>query len=413
MHNTKLPPRPSLEFLRKAAKERLESMRRTNPSAQLADALLAVAREHGFSSWRALKAELDRRLSTNVDRFIAACRDGDVATIRALLADEPGLIQVRDSGHTATGLHFAAGSGHLEAVRALLDAGADPRAEDDVTGLGVIGWATCFPPGERISMEVVSTLVTAGATHHVFSALAMGDGELVRTLVEQNPDALDRRMSRHDHGQTPLHFAVRRGQLDLLRLLIQLGADVESVDANGQTALEFALLRGAQDAVSVLRDAGATPPRPPGSAEPDRDAIGASVEALTPILLVPDVSATLRWYVAAGFQEAGRYPSEGAAVYWGMVRLGAVSIMFEPGTSIGASATLLVTTTRIHDQYDAFKSRQLEAAQAELAGEKRGVRIEFIDDLHEPPFGGLRFSIRDCNGYTLQFLQALGLRPSA
>jgi hypothetical protein len=34
--------------------------------------------------------------------------------------------------------------------------------------------------------------------------------------------------------------------------------------------------------------------------------------------------------------------------------------------------------------------------------------IEFIDDLHEPPFGGLRFSVRDCNGYTLQFLQEGG-----
>jgi hypothetical protein len=45
MHNTRLPPRPSLEFLRKTAKERLAIMRRTNARAQLADALLATAQE--------------------------------------------------------------------------------------------------------------------------------------------------------------------------------------------------------------------------------------------------------------------------------------------------------------------------------------------------------------------------------
>ncbi len=411
MQNTKLPPRPSLEFLRKTAKERLAIMRRTNARAQLADALHATAQEHGFPSWRALKAEVDRRQSTNVDRFIAACRDGDVATIRALLAEEPSVLHARDDDHRATGIHFAAGGGHVDAVRALLDAGADPRGDDDITGLGVIGWATCFPPGGRISSEVVSLLLERGAPHHVFSALALGDVTLIRSLVEQNPETLDRRTSLRERGQTALHFAISRGRDDLLQLLIDLGADVEAVDANGQTPLEYALLRGDRAAADHLVAAGAMRPQPRGPAPgvAGRADIGASVRGLVPILLVKDVGETLRWYVAVGFKETGRYPAEGTTVYWGMVTLGAASLMFEPGTAEGASATLLVTTDRIHDQYDAFKARQLEAAQAGLVGARGAAgTIEFIDDLHEPPFGGLRFSVRDCNGYTLQFLQEGG-----
>lgn len=42
-----LPPRPSIEQLRKQAKERLDTM----PGARLADAQFAIAREYGFESW--------------------------------------------------------------------------------------------------------------------------------------------------------------------------------------------------------------------------------------------------------------------------------------------------------------------------------------------------------------------------
>ena len=61
----KLPDRASLEYLKKLAKDRLQELRRSDPRAKLATALLAVAREHGFSSWRALKAEIERRQSTS------------------------------------------------------------------------------------------------------------------------------------------------------------------------------------------------------------------------------------------------------------------------------------------------------------------------------------------------------------
>jgi len=50
MSASKLPERPSLAFLRKLAKDRLEKLRQSEPEAKLADALLEVAREHGFSS---------------------------------------------------------------------------------------------------------------------------------------------------------------------------------------------------------------------------------------------------------------------------------------------------------------------------------------------------------------------------
>jgi uncharacterized glyoxalase superfamily protein PhnB len=51
MPPSRLPARPSLEHLRKLAKERLAALRAVDPSARLADAQFALAREYGFESW--------------------------------------------------------------------------------------------------------------------------------------------------------------------------------------------------------------------------------------------------------------------------------------------------------------------------------------------------------------------------
>ena len=47
----RLPERPSLEQLRKQAKEHLDTLRAADPSATLATAQHALAREYGFDSW--------------------------------------------------------------------------------------------------------------------------------------------------------------------------------------------------------------------------------------------------------------------------------------------------------------------------------------------------------------------------
>jgi uncharacterized glyoxalase superfamily protein PhnB len=86
------PAHPSIEQLRKRAKERLVALRTAEPSARLADAQLAIAREHGFDSWPKLvdhlstidprrmepriTAPVSRRLgAANVELTVAFWRD--------------------------------------------------------------------------------------------------------------------------------------------------------------------------------------------------------------------------------------------------------------------------------------------------------------------------------------------------
>jgi catechol 2,3-dioxygenase-like lactoylglutathione lyase family enzyme len=368
----------------------------------------AVAREHGFPSWRALKADIDQRTATDVDRFVRACKQGDTAAVRALLRENPTLVHARE-GHNATGLYFAAAAGHRETVLALLEAGANVHDRDDVHELGVIGWVAQIHGAEpgRIPHDVLALLLERGARHHIFSAIELGDPDAVRGVVEENPAALDDRMSRLDHRQTPLHFAITRLRHDMLDALLELGADVDAVDGNGHTALEYAMLRGDSAATTRLLAAGARKPQtaPYGAHKPDAR-FAPSVQKGVPIVRVRDVAATLRWYASIGFTEVGRYPDDGTHVFWGMVSLGQAELMFEPGISDAKSVTLLFVTDRIHDLYQFLKSRQIRTASAgaaEAGSEGRSVR--FVEDLHEPIFGGLQFSVQDPDGYVLRFLQ--------
>lgn len=86
-----LPAQPNLEHLRKIAKQRLRAMQRIAPSAKLADAQFQIAREHGFASWRSLKAEVDgqrlRGRITEPPPTLSARRLPSDDAIRTILAD--------------------------------------------------------------------------------------------------------------------------------------------------------------------------------------------------------------------------------------------------------------------------------------------------------------------------------------
>jgi ankyrin repeat protein len=449
MSSSKLPARASLEYLKKLAKDRLRELRRTgDPRARLTTAQLAVAREHGFSSWRALKAEIERRLPDNTALFFQACADGDIHALNELLTGDPELARASNpvAPHAGwTGLHTAAQRGQLEVVRLLLAHGANPNAREagdntyplhwaaaarqpgivralldaggDVHGFGdvhefdVIGWASFYhAPGREQgdNPEVLALLLERGARHHVFSAMCIGDLDLIRQVAQQNPNALDRRMSRFEQKQTPLHFAINLKRYDILDLLIELGADLEAVDINGHSALTAAMLQGDREAMARLQAAGARPPRPTAGPRPDATMakLASSIKKGVPAIEVPDVAEALAWYSSIGFKETGRYEDDGV-VNFGILSFGNAELMLNMHGKKGEhDVSLWFYTDRIEQLYQALESRQLDAARAGLAGEPGTPSgIEFTEYLYEPFYGGRQFGIKDLNGYNLYFMQ--------
>jgi ankyrin repeat protein len=450
MSKAQLPDRASLEFLRKRAKELLLELRQRDPQAKLAAAQLAIARDYGFPSWRALKAEIDRRRAPTLASFFAACRVGEVAALRNLLASEPSLVRertpegstglhlavehvdavrlllehgadpnARDLGDNAYPLHFAAGAGEVEVVRALLDAGGDVHGVGDAHQLEVIGWATCFGP--TIRKDVLALLLERGARHHIFSAIATRDQDALEKLVDENPDALSRRLSPTENRQTALHYIVappdgllgggfRTGaHYPILDLLIELGADLDAEDDKGRTPLAVAMLRGDEQAMRRLKTAGAREPKAGSESafETRISGLAASVTTVHSMIRVPNVRETVEWYRAIGFELEGAHELDTEAAWAGM-SLGGAYIMFVSRGTANAQreVSFWFRTNRIDDLYDALKGRQLERAKAVLAGATPEIpEARFTGDIHDTFYGQREFSIVDLNGYELNFAQ--------
>src|SRR5262249_9521432 len=147
-------------------------------------------------------------------------------------------IRTRDKPDNATALHWAAQFGTLEVVKRLIDAGADIDGEGDAHEIGVIGWATCF---RHVRKEVADHLLARGAKPTIFSGMALNREDLVRRLVGDDRALLRaRKMSRFEHHRTPVHFAVLKNRPEMVRLLLDLGADASSKDSRGYTPLNFA-----------------------------------------------------------------------------------------------------------------------------------------------------------------------------
>ena len=264
-----LPEAPNLDWLRKRAKRRLEEMRQADPGALLADAQFDLAKRYGFSSWRALKNHVDS-LTVEGQLFDTA-RIGDVDRLAGLLDEHPDRLEARTSpyehtllhvaaqngqvaavelllrlglnvnsrerGDNTYAMHWAAAGGHLDVVRLLADAGGDVVGDGDDHELQVIGWATCW---ERAHRPVADFLVSRGAQHHIFSAIALNLAAEVGRIVAADPAALTRPMSRHENHRLPLHFAVQKSRVEMVELLLELGADPTATDGDGVPASVYA-----------------------------------------------------------------------------------------------------------------------------------------------------------------------------
>jgi uncharacterized protein len=151
--------------------------------------------------------------------FFEACGVGDAAEIARQLARDPKLATAwNEFGWSA--LHLAAFSGSPEAVRLLLERGADFNA--------------------RARTRFKNTPLQA--------ALLTGQLATAKLLLERGADPLIRQAK----GFTPLQEAALLGRRDLVDLLLAAGAEIDSRADDGRTAVNEALRGKHKDLADYL-----------------------------------------------------------------------------------------------------------------------------------------------------------------
>jgi len=193
-----------------------------------------LASEAPFGSWSCRGCD--------VWDTICAAEAGDADALRRLLARDPNLCR---SGYWYTEpIHFAVREGHAEAVRVLLEAGADPAAVE-LSGEDLVAMAR-----DR-GHEAVAVLLeeararqgrtapdAARADHAIHRAAAAGDSDQVEKLLDAEPALVHRG---DGQGGTPLHRAVGGSAREVIELLLDRGADIHARHgAGGPNAAGYA-----------------------------------------------------------------------------------------------------------------------------------------------------------------------------
>lgn len=188
--------------------------------------------------------------------FLAAAKANDAAAINAFLAAgmDPN---TKDQSSLGTPLISAAAHGDIEIVRSLLNGGANVN-ERDRGGNTALLRALETPHDDVAELLLAQQSVDLNAQGLSGLTVLMryvgrDREEMVRKMLERGAN-----VSLQDNdGDTALHNGARRGNVNILRLLLGKGADPNVKNKVGGTPLMWAAVFGHSDAVRVLLENGA------------------------------------------------------------------------------------------------------------------------------------------------------------
>jgi ankyrin repeat protein len=247
-------------------------------------------------------SDIQTRSTAGWTALLFAAREGRIAATKTLLSlganVNEALSRRGDTSNTANAFMLAAANAHYELASILLDAGADPNAAPQgwtalhqITWIRKVGVGDNGPApqgsGNMGSIEFVKKLVAKGAdlNARVTKKPNMGttnlnaigatsfllaartkDVELMRVLAELGANPL----LTNEDGTTPLMVAAGIGTsspledpgiepevLEAVKLALKLGGDINAVDKKGETAMHGAAYKHVPSVVKFLAENGA------------------------------------------------------------------------------------------------------------------------------------------------------------
>jgi len=248
-------------------------------SLAVGDSLLEICRDRGHSEMeKLLEANLAsvHGASPTGEAVAAAIRERDLTKVQLLLDTSPELLETGDARSNQP-IHWAVMTRQLDMIDALLARGADINAArfDGARPIHLTngdytyrGWRDVPKDITTTPGEVLDHLRARGAYIDINTAASIGDLERVTELLDRDPSLANRvseYVTYYIGSGAPLRNAAARGHIDIVRLLLERGADPnlpeEGIAPHGH-ALYSAVYNGHYEIAKLLLERGAYPNPP-------------------------------------------------------------------------------------------------------------------------------------------------------
>jgi ankyrin repeat protein len=172
-----------------------------------------------------------REQNKALQKLIDAAMYGNLNQVQELIASGVDVNAIATCNRTA--LSLAIQGGKIPVIQALLDAGADPNLPDETDD----GLAANAPLAEAAS-----------------TFFATNRSEMVRLLIQRGAN-----VNQQDaEGQTALMRTLSYSDIEVVKILVEENADLNIRDNDGNTVLMMAELGNSTKIVNILKQAGAT-----------------------------------------------------------------------------------------------------------------------------------------------------------
>ena len=190
-------------------------------------------------------AKIDQRLDSGFTALLFAAREGKPAAVKKLLqlgADVHDAIDTkektggRDAPNGTSAVLLAVENGHFELAMDLIHAGADPNDQrNGFTALHTLTWVRKPPHGDdeagQPPPDTHGKLGSLDFLREIVNAGAKVDATLARGARAKAFGAIN------FEGATPFLLACRNADLEMMKRLVELGADPHKPNADGSTPL--------------------------------------------------------------------------------------------------------------------------------------------------------------------------------